>query len=83
MKSFTDIIKVETQGKFIRGTVDNRDMLKFLSERATLSRANVELEVEKALGSVGFNPKNTIRAFVSPANHTTVYEQESNTTPEK
>lgn len=75
MKSFVEIIKMETVGPLLRGAVRNKDLMEFLGERPTQSRANIEAEIVESLKRVGFNTDEEIRIFVSPASRETIYEQ--------
>lgn len=75
MKSFVEIIKMETVGPLLRGAVRNKDLMEFLGERPTQSRANIEAEIVESLGKAGFNTDEEIRIFVSPSSRETIYEQ--------
>lgn len=76
MKSFCEIIKMETLASGKKASIRNSDMVQFLTDNPGMTAEKLEGIVRSGLSLAGFNVNRPFVAYMSPTNQASMYEQD-------
>lgn len=76
MKSFCEIIKMETLASGRRASIKNSDLVEYLTNNPDMTAEKLEGIVRSGLSLAGFDVHRPFVAYMSPTEGASVYEQD-------